>query len=231
MFSRPTLNLMFSAVQVTGRTTRWFLISEIPERDKMKKPIHRLLLPALLLSCSSLAFAGPVTTINFEQYSEYTQITNQYAGEGVTFTNALQLVAPNYDYFDFPPTSGNGVITNDPGDPITATFSVPVNSVSGFYADPYGVVVTAYNAANGVLGTFDGAGIIGADNEFTISSSSDIAYITISDLYGIPDDETVDDLSYSFTSTTPVIPEPGSFVLLGTGLLSMAGALRRKFAR
>jgi hypothetical protein len=221
---------MLYAVQVTGQTRRWFLVAEIPERDKMKKPIHRLLLPALLLSCSSLAFAGPVTTINFEQYSEYTQITTQYAGEGATFTNALQLVAPGYDYFDFPPTSGSGVITNDPGDPITVAFSVPVNSVSGFYADPYGVVVTAYSSTNAVLDTFNGAGIIGADDAFSVTSSGDIAYITISDLYGIPDDETVDDLSYS-GSTNPVIPEPGSFVLLGTGLLSMAGAVRRKFAR
>ena len=221
---------MFSAVQVTGQTTRWFLFFETPERDKMKKPIHRLLLPALLLSCSSLAFAGPVTTINFEQYSEYTQITNQYASEGATFTNSLQLVAPGYDYFDFPPTSGSGVITNDPNDPIGVAFSVAVNSVSGFYADPYGVIVTAYSATNTVLDTFNGAGIIGADNEFTVSSTSDIAYITISDFYGIPDDETVDDLSFS-GSPAPVIPEPGSFVLLGTGLLSMAGALRRKFAR
>lgn len=52
-----------------------------------------LLLLLLLVSFSSFAFANVVTTIDFEQYSSYTQITNQYAG--VTFTNALQLVVPD----------------------------------------------------------------------------------------------------------------------------------------
>src|SRR5208283_4145054 len=72
--------------------------------------MKKLLLPLLVFAFSALAFAGSQTTftINFEQYPEYTQITNQYAGQYATFTNALQLVAPYYDYFDYPPTPAMG---------------------------------------------------------------------------------------------------------------------------
>jgi hypothetical protein len=72
--------------------------------DKMKKQITRLLFLGVLLAFSSLAHAGPLSyTIDFEEYSAYTQITNQYAAQGVTFVNAMQLVAPGYDNIDFPP--------------------------------------------------------------------------------------------------------------------------------
>ncbi|MGD0630133.1 MAG: hypothetical protein ABR987_12305, partial [Terracidiphilus sp.] len=142
----------------------------------MKRPIYRLLLLVLLLSGSSLAFAG-TTTINFEQYAEYTLITNQYtAADGVTFSNALQLVAPDYDYFDYPPHSGNGVITDagdypDAYDSIGVSFSQGMISVSGWYTDPYGVIVTAYDSSNNVITTFDGAPVYQADSSFLVTGT------------------------------------------------------------
>jgi hypothetical protein len=206
----------------------------------MEKPIHRLVFGALLLSCSPLAFAGAVTTTTFNfnpngtTVMNDTQITNQFAG--AIFTNAQEEVVGDFDSFDFPTASGSsGEIFNSPGDTIGVTFTGPVNYFTGFYADPFGIVVTAFSANGTVLGTFDGAEIHGTDNQFVLGSSTNIASITISDApgqlaeFGIPTPtpgfEGISELSISET------PEPGSFLLLGTGLITMAGALRRKFAR
>jgi hypothetical protein len=177
--------------------------------------MKKILLLVFLVSLSSLAFANSITTIDFEQYSAFTQITNQYSG--VTFDNALQLVVPFYNYFDFPPHSGSGVITNDPNDPITITFAQPVSNVSFWYASPGGIVATASNG-----NVINGAPVDGSNNEITVPGA--LTWITISANLGA-DGATVDDLSYS------VVPEPGSFMLVGTGLLGLAASLRRKLGR
>ena len=75
-----------------------------------------------------------------------------------------QLVVPFYNYFDFPPHSGNGVITNDPNDPITISFAVPVGNVSFWYASPGGIVV------NGAI--INGAPVDGSNNEIILPGGS-----------------------------------------------------------
>ncbi len=189
--------------------------------------MKKALLPLLVLSLSCFAFAGSQSyTINFNQYPGYTQITNQYAADGVTFQNSLQLVAPYYDYTDYPPFPGsNGVITNDPNDPIIVTFTNAVQTVSGYYTDPNGVTVDAYNVHGALIGTFSGSAVIGAEAQFSLGSTLNggyISYITISDNNGQADNEAVDELYFA-------LPEPGALSLIFPGLLGVGVLLRRKF--
>lgn len=186
--------------------------------------MKKILLLLVLLSLSPLALADTFT-INFEQYPEFTQIVSQYAAEDASFANALQLVAPDYNYFDYPPHSGSGVITNDPNDPIVVFFSTPVTEVSGWYTDGDGMTAVAFDSLGDVLGTFNGAAVSGADSEFTLDPAGHISAIVLSDVDGNADFLTVDDLSYTET------PEPGSLLLLGTGVLGLVGTMRRKLRR
>ena len=194
--------------------------------------MKKALLPLLVLALSTFSLAGTETfSINFEQYSAYTQITNQYAGQYATFTNALQLVSPFYDYFDYPAHSGSGVITNDPSNPMQVNFSAApgyggVDKVTGWYTDPNGITVNAYDSHGNLLGTFNGAGVIGSTSQFSITEGLGyIAYVTISDNGGSPDNETVDDLSYQ------EVAEPGSLLIVCSGLFGAAGLLRLKMGR
>lgn len=190
--------------------------------------MRKMLLPlfVLVFAFSASAFAGSIT-INFEQYSEFTQITNQYdAADNVTFANALQLVAPDYDYYDYPPHSGSGVITNDPNDPLTMTFDAGKGSyyVSGWFSAPDGIIVTAYDSSKTVVGTAFTGSTNQSNASFTLGDGTDlISYVTFSATDGA-DYLTLDDLSFS------PVPEPGMPMLMGTALLAAFGIFiwRRK---
>jgi hypothetical protein len=188
--------------------------------------MKKLLLVALAMLFPSSAFAdSQPTTINFEQFPEFTQITNQYSAEGAVFTNALELVAPDYDFFDYPPHSGSGVITNDPNDPIEVNFSPGAGDITGWYSAPDGMIVAAFDSSDDLLAFFVGADTNMSNAEFSIyTGTAVVSWIAISAADGA-DSETVDDLTYTIT------PEPDSLVLLATGVLGLAGILRRRFVR
>jgi hypothetical protein len=78
--------------------------------------------------------------------------------------------------------------------------------------------------AGGLIGAFSLSDTDMSNEEFSEISNIPITEITLSANDGA-DSETLDDLSYVTT------PEPGSLSLLGSGVLVLAGALRRKLKR
>jgi hypothetical protein len=172
-----------------------------------------------MISASTLASA---TTINFEQYPEGTFITTQYSTEGIVFSGgALQRTVPNYNYIGFPPHSGSGAL-GSPSGPITATFSLPVFGVSGYYADLGTFTVSAYDSSNNLISTAQYSADLGSSDPFSVAGSG-ISEVVFSSSAG-PGTMVLDDISFTQMST---VPEPSSIVFLGFGLLGLAVGMHR----
>jgi hypothetical protein len=174
----------------------------------------------LFASLVAAAATAGATTIDFEQYTQGTQITNQYAAQGITFTNAEELTVPNYYSYGYPPHSGSGVINNWPDATLTMTFSTPQTLVSGYYSSGLDSTVTAYDSMGNLVATVFLPFSYTTTSMFSISGTG---ITTVDFNTSLATWLTLDDVSFN----SPV-PEPSSIALLGTGLLAGAGALRRK---
>jgi hypothetical protein len=120
-------------------------------------------------------------------------------------------------------------------DTMTFAFSTPVAGVGGFlnYV-PYGqtappTVIAVYDSGMNLLESYSltfltGGGIDTGEFHGFLRNSADISYFTLTDNYiGIAD------LTITGSYTPPVIPEPGTILLLGTGLAVIGlAAWRRK---
>jgi hypothetical protein len=189
-----------------------------------------------------LAAAGllsPVTTMTFEQpvaLGYYSPITN--AGPGVS----IALNAPNFgdgfsgvsattfgNLYGFNITAGGSQWLGFAAGTATFSFTSPTEYF-GFWITGIQTVFTstftvAYNGADGQtlnipINTSGGAqyyGFTDAGNSFTSVTITNLS----NDAWGI------DDVSYNAGTTTP---EPSSLLLLGSGVLGLAGIVRRKFA-
>src|SRR3954469_10391595 len=86
------------------------------------------------------------TTINFDSLSDSEAVTNQFAG--VTFSNAIALTAGiSLNEFDFPPRSGNNVVSDD-GGAMSITFASPLSNFGGYFTYDHMLTIEAFNTAH-----------------------------------------------------------------------------------
>ena len=166
-------------------------------------------------------------TIDFEGFSNSTQLTTQFSG--LAFTNATVITAGiGLNELMFPPHSGTNVVFDDGGS-LRIVFGTPQASVGGFFTYALPLTLTAFDDSNDSLGTatsrFSSNLALSGDpgsapNEFlTIALGGGIRSVTI---LGDPLGGTfaLDDLTVTPAPEATLVPEPSTLLLLVTGLAS-----------
>ena len=169
------------------------------------------------------------TTIDFNSLSSFTPITSQYSGLGVTVSSSCFMSNPDYNIFfggdpmqatNFDQNSGDcgGGFGTYPS--VTFNFSAPISYFGLYGISNNNITLTD---ANGFISVF--APVVSPATFVGFTDITGGSWVTITaDVNGA---FAIDNVSFEGSS----VPEPASVVLLGTGLIGVYNASRRRRSR
>jgi hypothetical protein len=227
----------------------------------MQKSILRLGLMLVALVAPSVLMADtvnfdtvPTTLAPFS--ASGAAVTSYFAQYGITMVNntpgtSVDILCANASYNSsctggtgaiFAPSGANVLMQSGGlfGESYTLYFNNSLSTVSFDLAGANSFNLfaiwsaTAYNAGNGVLSSAGGGG--GLQNFGVLSytlAGPNIDHVTFSsNCFGACGLQlAIDNLSAPEITATTATPEPGSLMLLGSGLLGLSGAMRKKFKK
>lgn len=193
---------------------------------------HRLAFAALLVGGLMLVpHAGEAISIDFESFSD----GDNPSGSGVTFTNAMVIVAGiSLNELEFPPHSPNNVAFDD-GGPMVLTFSSPFAKVSGFFTYTTPITLLAFDGPDGTGNQIGSATSVFAANFVSSGNPPNemimIAALGIESLTIAGDQAGNSFVLDDFTGTAAAVPEPATLLLCGGGLIGLWGQRLRGWRR
>ena len=154
---------------------------------------------------------------------------------GLTFSGGtvltLESAGGSLNEYDFPPRSGSNVVGNEAS--LTISFQSQIQSFSAFFNYTSALSIEAFDAFGNPLGAvsslFDNNGPFGGaynpSELITLSVLAGISSITMStaDAGGV---FTIDDLDFTAAPLTAPVPEPGTLLLVLTGIGAIARRVR-----